>query len=114
MANDAKFSWAMNNSYEIQEYQVEESSALNSGDESWFFFFFSQELKQATKFFWVLLGFWNSLLVTHLYNLIIIHSWNNYLLFNLLIHSGNIYVVASFILINVWQLYESFTTDYKL
>ena len=34
MANDAKFSWAMNNSYEIQEYQVEESSALNSGDES--------------------------------------------------------------------------------
>ena len=40
MANDAKFSWAMNNSYKIQEYQVEGSSALNSGYESWLFFFF--------------------------------------------------------------------------
>ena len=29
----------MNNSYKIQEYQVEGSSALNSGYESWFFFF---------------------------------------------------------------------------
>ena len=34
MANDAKFSWAMNNSYKIQEYQVEESSSLNSDYES--------------------------------------------------------------------------------
>ena len=56
MANDAKFSWAMNNSYEIQEYQVEESSALNSGDESWFFFFFlPKSLKKQLNFseyFW--------------------------------------------------------------
>ena len=46
MANDAKFSWAMNNSYKIQEYQVEGSSALNSGYESWWFFFFKSLNKQ--------------------------------------------------------------------
>ena len=57
MANDVKFSWAMNNSYKIQEYQVEESSALNSGNESWFFFFFfSKSLNKQLNFseyFWV-------------------------------------------------------------
>ena len=50
MANDAKFSWAMNNSYKIQEYQVEESSSLNSDYESWLLLLFFKSLNKQLNF----------------------------------------------------------------